>query len=100
MKIIVEPEAQSDIREHPETHQEFILNKLAELEQRPVGHENSDSIKIRNREVFKYVMKQGSKGGKDYRAVYDIIDGEIRVIAVFKRDTGYDKEKIHKRLKS
>ena len=98
MNLSIEPEAENDLKQFDVEHRKFILEKLRELEEKPTGHENSDTIRIKGRQVFKYVMKQGSRGGKDYRAVYDIRDNKIKVIAIFHRDKGYRKEKLDGRV--
>ncbi len=98
MELVVEPEAEDDLTQFKEEHQQYVLEQLKELKQSPTGHESSDTIRVKGRPVFKYKMKEGDRGGKDFRAVYDIIDSEVRVVAIFHRDTGYDKEELSERL--
>lgn len=98
MDIVIQPEAVEDIKGLQKEHQEYIKNRLQELGEKPTGHSDVDTIRVRGKQVFKYVMKKdGDRGGKDYRAVYDIQEGEIKVIAVFNRDEGYDKREINDR---
>jgi mRNA-degrading endonuclease RelE of RelBE toxin-antitoxin system len=98
MDLVVEPEAKEDLTRFEEEHQKYILNRLEELKDKATGHEDSNLIKVQGRSVFKYVMKEGGRGGRDFRAVYDIRNGEIRLVAIFHRDEGYDKEKLSNRL--
>lgn len=98
MHLIVEPEAEKDLKKFEEEYQNYILKRLEELEDKITKHDDSDNIQVNGRPVFKYVMKEGNKGGKDFRAVYDIRNNQIRVVAIFHRDEGYDKEKISKRI--
>ncbi|MFB6158265.1 MAG: hypothetical protein ABEJ95_01245 [Candidatus Nanohalobium sp.] len=63
MEIIIEPEAEEDLKEIKEEHRPYIRNRLQELKQNPINREDSAYIRVKGREVFKYVMKQGSKGG-------------------------------------
>lgn len=88
MELILEPEAEQDLERIKSEHQSFVKAKLEELEDKSTGHENSEYIRINQREVFKYVMKIGNRGGKDYRAIYDIIDNQIRIVAILHRDQG------------
>jgi mRNA-degrading endonuclease RelE of RelBE toxin-antitoxin system len=98
MEFIVEPEAEEDLKKFEEEHQQFILNRLEELEEETTGHEDSDTIRIDGKTVFKFRMKEGVRGGKDFRAVYDIQDGKIKVVAIFHRDRGYRKEELSERF--
>ena len=98
MDLIVEPEAEDDLKQFNEERQQYILDRLQELEEKATSHKDSDTIKVQGRTVFKYVMKEGKKGGKDFRAVYNIRNSEVRVVAILHRDEGYDKEKLSERL--
>jgi mRNA-degrading endonuclease RelE of RelBE toxin-antitoxin system len=98
MDLIVEPEAEDDLKQFDKEHQQYILDRLQELEEKTTGHKDSETIRVQGRTVFKYVMKEGIRGGKDFRAVYDVRNSEIRVVAVLHRDEGYDKEKLSERL--
>ena len=98
MEIIVEPEAEEDLKQFDRQSQQYIKDRLEELKKQPTGHEDSDTIRVKGRQLFKYVMKENDKrGGNDYRAVYDIIDRQVRIIAVFHRDKGYSSEELSKR---
>jgi mRNA-degrading endonuclease RelE of RelBE toxin-antitoxin system len=88
MDLIIEPEAEEDLNNIKEQHRAFIRERLQELKKKPINHPNADYVRVKGREVFKYVMKKDSKGGKDYRAIYDIRNGEINVAAIFHRDEG------------
>lgn len=98
MDLIVEPEAEDDLKQFSQKHQQYILDCLHELEEQTTGHKDSDTIKVQGRTVFKYMMKEGKRGGEDFRAVYDIRKNEIRVVAILHRDEGYDEEKLSERL--
>ena len=99
MQLYIEPEAEEDIRDLEKSHQEYVLNRLQELRDQPTGHKDSDTIRIRDRQVFKYVMKKdNTRGGKDYRAIYDINGENINIIAIFNRDQGYNKKELNNRL--
>lgn len=98
MKVRIEPEAEEDLKQFGKEDQRYIRDRLLELEKRPTGHEDSDVIMVGGRQVLKYVMKSGTRGGRDYRAVYDIREGKIRVAAIFHRDEGYDKDEIEDRI--
>lgn len=97
MEVVIEPEAEEDLMMFESGHQRFIADKLNELKEEPVVHEDSDVIVVKGRQVFKYVMKE-DRGEKDYRAVYDIRDEKVRVIAVFHRDKGYNKDRLDGRI--
>jgi mRNA-degrading endonuclease RelE of RelBE toxin-antitoxin system len=98
MDVIIEPEAEEDLKDVEPGHRSYVKRKLQELSDDPTGNDKSGLIRIGGRQVFKFVMKEGSKGGKDYRAVYDVIGDEVRVIAIFHRDRGYEKEEISERF--
>lgn len=98
MELIIEPEAEEDLKQLEKEYQKYIKERLQELKSKPTGHEDSDTIRIQGRQIFKYIMKEGSRGRKDFRAVYDIIDDQIRIVAIFHRDKGYNKEEINNRL--
>lgn len=98
MDLVIEPEAEEDLESFEEKHRSYIIQKLRELREKPASHEKSDTIRIAGRQVFKYVMKEGGKGGKDFRAVYDIESDTVRMVALFSRDQGYDKTALEKRL--
>lgn len=99
MDIIIEPEAEKDLKEvKKQNHRRFIRSKLQELGINPTNHENTKLIRIKNRHLYRFKMKEGNRGGRDYRAIYDIIEGEIRIISIFHRDQGYDKESISDRV--
>ncbi|MFB6158565.1 MAG: type II toxin-antitoxin system RelE/ParE family toxin [Candidatus Nanohalobium sp.] len=97
MKLNLHKKAVKEITELKPEHQQYIWEKLQELKKEPNSHENTGTIQVQGRTVFKYVMK-GEIGGKDYRAVYDIENSRIRIFAVFHRDQGYDKDKIARRF--
>ena len=99
MKLEIKEKALQDISSLEKPVKDCIMNRLQELESRPTAHPNSGLIRVKGQQVFKYVMKQGSKGGKDYRAVYDIEGDKIEVKAIFHRDEGYDKEKLSERVR-
>lgn len=99
MEVIIEPEAENDLKKHvKQEDRKYVRERLEDLSEAPTNNPDTDTIEIRGRTVFKYVMKEGSKGGKDYRAVFDIINSQIRIMAIFHRDQGYDKKLISKRL--
>lgn len=80
MNLEIDSEARKELNDFPQNHKEFIIEKFKELKRNPSGHENSGLIRVGGAQVFKFVMKQGSKGGKDYRAVYDIGPGRCENI--------------------
>jgi mRNA-degrading endonuclease RelE of RelBE toxin-antitoxin system len=98
MKIEFKEKALEDIEDLEEKRKDWILEKLGELTERPTGHPRSDVIRVKGNQMFKYVMKEGRKGGRDYRAIYDIEDRKIQIKAIFHRDQGYDKEKLSERI--
>lgn len=99
MDVIIEPEAEEDLREiEKDSHRSFIRKRLKELEGKPTNHENSKLIRAGDQQVYRYTMKKGKKGGKDYRTIYDIIEGEIRAVSIFHRDQGYQKTQLTDRL--
>lgn len=98
MKLVVEPEAVQDLKDFSKKQQEYVRNRLGELEENPTGHEDSGLIRVRGRQVFKFVMKDGGDKQLDFRAVYDIDGRAVRVHAVFHRDEGYDKDLINERI--
>jgi len=97
MKVKVEPEAVEDLKDLNKDQQNYIEQCLVELEENPTDHEDSGLIRVRGRQVFKFVMKEDADGF-DFRAVYDIDDDTVRVYAVFHRDEGYNKEEINGRM--
>ena len=98
MDVKIKEQALNDLEKFEGPHRDWILDKIEELADKPTEHEKCSLIRVRGRQVFKYVMKQGSKGGKDYRAIYDIENGRLEVKAIFHRDKGYDKQMINQRL--
>jgi mRNA-degrading endonuclease RelE of RelBE toxin-antitoxin system len=99
MKLVIIPEAEEDLRSLDRSHLDYIMEKLSELEEQPATHQNSKIIQVDGEQVFSYRMKKdGRQGEKDYRAIYDIMDNEIKVAAIFHRDKGYRKDEISDRL--
>lgn len=98
MKVTVEPDAVSDLDDLTERQKRFVRDCLQELEDNPTSHKSSGLIRVKGRQVFKFVMKHGDDESLDFRAVYDI-DGEyVKVYAIFHRDLGYNKEKLDERF--
>ena len=98
MEVIIEPEVVQDLSGLNREQKKYVRERLEELEENPTGHEDSGLIRVRGRQVFKFVMKDGDRDELDFRAVYDIDGDSVRVHAVFHRDSGYDKEKLDRRL--
>jgi len=98
MNIILEPEAEADLKSLEESHQKFVKERLQKLRDNPTGNSDSGLIKVDGGSVFKYVMKDKGRGGKDYRAVYDIVEKDVRIVAIFHRDKGYDKSTLSRRF--
>ncbi|QGA80937.1 type II toxin-antitoxin system RelE family toxin [Candidatus Nanohalobium constans] len=98
MEVKIKERALEDVEGFKESHRAWVIDKIMELETEGTNHRNADLIRVNGRQVFKYVMKKGSKGGKDYRAIFDIENNRIEVKAIFHRDKGYDKQMISDRL--
>lgn len=98
MKVTLEPEAVSDLDDLTDRQKKFVRDCLQELEDNPIGHDDSGLIRVRGRQVFKFVMKDSASEKLDFRAVYDIDGEQVIVYAVFHRDLGYDKEKLNNRI--
>ena len=98
MDIDISKASLKDLEKFDEDHQDWIFNKIEELANNPTNHESSGLVLISGAQVFKYVMKKGSKGGKDYRAIYNIENSKIKIKAIFHRDQGYDKQKLSERI--
>jgi mRNA-degrading endonuclease RelE of RelBE toxin-antitoxin system len=98
MRVDFDPKAREELENLKKEHRAFVLTRIEELQENPTSHENSGLIRVGGRQVFKYVMKEGSKGGKDYRAVYDVEGQSVKIFAVFHRDEGYDKQLLDDRL--
>ncbi len=98
MELDFDPEAADELREIKKEHREYITARLRELKEKPLEHQDSDNIQIRGRTVFRYTMKEGKKGGKDYRAVYDIVNQKVKILSIFHRDKGYQKNQIADRM--
>ncbi|NMJ77168.1 hypothetical protein GLU64_02030 [Nanohaloarchaea archaeon] len=100
MDLILEPEAEEDLRDVKPEHREFIKKELEELSKEPSSHQNTKLIRIQGKHVYRYAMKKGKRGGKDYRAIYRINEtkDEIRVAAIFHRDKGYLKGQLSDRV--
>lgn len=99
MRLKPHPKIYDDIKDLSPGVQKFIWDELEKLKSDPTGHEYSQPIEVKDRAMFRYKIKKERRGGKiDHRAIYDIEDGKIKVIAIFHRDEGYDKEKISDRF--
>jgi mRNA-degrading endonuclease RelE of RelBE toxin-antitoxin system len=99
LEIELHTQAKEELENFSPSVKEKIKAELRELEEKPTGHENSGTVEIKQRTVFRYVIKEGNRGGKiDHRAVYDIQNGKVIVYTVFHRDKGYQKNKIAKRF--
>ncbi|MFB6144527.1 MAG: type II toxin-antitoxin system RelE/ParE family toxin [Candidatus Nanohaloarchaea archaeon] len=98
MNLEFDSEDRSELLGFEEEHQEYVLSRLKELRSGPTSHEDSGLIQVGGRNLFKYVMKEGSRGGRDFRAVYDVEQDSIKIFAIFHRDEGYDKDEIEDRL--
>lgn len=99
MKLNPHPEVYREFTEFSPQTQKYLWNRLKELKSSPTGHEDIENITVQGRTVFKYVMKEGSRGGdRDHRAIFDIVENTIRIYTVFHRDKGYRKNDIAKRF--
>ena len=99
LRVELHVEAEKELHNFSEEVKQELKSRLAELEDNPTGHRNSGQIQVNGGPIFKYVMKEGGRGGKiDHRAVYDIQDGKIIVYTIFHRDKGYKKNQIARRF--
>lgn len=99
MDIRFTDEAENDIKQFEEEKQRYVVDRLSELKDNPVRHKDSGLIQVQGHQVFKYVMKENeTRGGKDFRAIYDVKGDYVQVIAVFNRDQGYNKENLSRRV--
>lgn len=68
------------------------------MSDKPVKHEDSETIQIKGQTVFKLVIKRDRGGKIDHRAIYDINNDKVIVYYILDRDKGYDKSSIAERL--
>jgi mRNA-degrading endonuclease RelE of RelBE toxin-antitoxin system len=95
LKVELHPDAEKELDRFKPSIKKKIKAKLRELEEQPTGHEDSDLIKVKGRNVFKYKMKNQAL---DHRAVYNIIQNTVYIYTIFHRDQGYEKTGINKRF--
>lgn len=100
MKLKIKEEALRDIEDLDEDRREWIIERIEELKQTPTSHPESALIRVNDRDVYRYKMKEDKRGGKDYRAIYDINSEEkrIEIKAIFHRDKGYLKDRLSDRV--
>lgn len=98
MNLELQEGAVKDLKQLEEAERQWLIDRFEELEESPLSSEKAKLIRVSGRELFRYKLREDGRGGRDYRIVYDIDGKTIRVIAVFHRDAGYDREVIGKRL--
>jgi mRNA-degrading endonuclease RelE of RelBE toxin-antitoxin system len=100
MDLKIKEKALEDIENLDEDTREWILNRIEDLEENPTSHPDSALIEIDGRKVYRYRIKKNKRGGKDYRAIYDIKSEEnrIEIKAIFHRDKGYMKDHLSDRI--
>ena len=88
MKVDYLDRAEEDLSHFDEEVEEIIRDKIEELEDEGTGHQDTKLIRVDERPVFR--LEIGERNEKvDHRAVFDIIKGEIKILAVIHRDEGY-----------
>jgi mRNA-degrading endonuclease RelE of RelBE toxin-antitoxin system len=75
MRVDFDPKAREELENLKKEHRAFVLTRIEELQENPTSHENSGLIRVGGRQVFKYVMKEGSKGVKDYSLIFCLSSG-------------------------
>lgn len=69
--------------------EEKLRNEINELKDNPTSHDKVKLIRIDDRELFR--LKIGERNKKlDHRAIFDIKNGKIVILAIIHRDEGYN----------
>lgn len=80
--------AEEDLSQFDDEVETTIRDKVDELEDEGTSHDDTKLIRVDERPVFR--LEVGERNEKiDHRAVFDIINGEIKILAVIHRDEGY-----------
>ena len=82
MELEYLPQAEKDLEEFQEEHEEKIRNKISELREDTTGHPDVSLVDIKGEMLFRLKITEEKL---DYRAVFDIIDGKIYVSNIFNR---------------
>ena len=56
MKLEIKEKALDDISHLEQTEKDWIMDRLPELEDEATAHQDSGLIRVRGKQVFKYVM--------------------------------------------
>lgn len=99
MEVVYSPRAKEEIQSLPDKVKDRIREKIEELKDDPLRHEDSKIIHVQGRNVYRLKIKEKRGGKVDHRAIYDVENGRIRIYSIIHRDEGYDKDEISDRLK-
>lgn len=91
MRISFTEEAKTSLEEISEKHRRTIIEKIQELKKD--GFDNSDLKLIRtdqHGDIWRLKVKEGNKGGLDYRVFIDYIDSCFVILSVLHRDNAYE----------
>jgi len=94
MKIEFVEGAEKELKELEKEQLKIIRDKIKELKDEPISHEDSKLIQIKGRDIYRLEIKEERRGKIDHRAIYDIEKGKIRIYSVFYREPGYPDEEI------
>jgi len=89
MEVSYLDRAEEDLGAFDVKVEEEIREKIDELRQKGTGHEDVKLIRVEGRPVFRIEIGERNQT-VDHRAVFDIVNAEILVLAVIHRDEGYN----------
>lgn len=98
MKIEFVDEAKNDLKDLTDKQLKIIKNKIQDLKNNPIGHEDSKLIQIQGRSIYRLEIKNKRGGEIDHRAIYDIESNKIRIYSIIYRESGYPDERIAERF--
>ena len=91
MEISFTEEAKKCLEEISEKHSKKVLEKITQLKKN--GFDNEDLKLIRTEdhgEIWRLKVKDGNKGGLDYRVFIDYIDSGFLILSILHRDNAYE----------
>lgn len=96
MKVRINPKAINDLADLSRQQRNKIFDRVEELEESPTSHEDVELVDKRKYSIFRLKITEGQL---NHRALFDVVDGEIKVYGFIVRDLeGYDEETLDQKV--
>ena len=91
MKVVFSEEAERQLSTLPKNHEEAVLEEINSVSDQGFARKSNLKI-IRDEavgEVWSLKVKQGRRGGLDYRVFLDFSQDRLKILSVLYRDNAY-----------